>query len=367
MRKKDQNTKQPVELHLSLLDVTTYTEVPNTEKYVNGKDYVYWGKDNLYPEYLWKVYSNCGILQSVIDGLVDYTMGETIINNTGINEVNQYGDSITDTINKLLFDRWIFGGVALQVKFNKLGQVIGLAWIDIRKCRVDENGKYVFVHDNWNNWGSNRYLKFNAFNHETGKEDGVQIFYYKGSKTRGIYPVPDYSASIPSCEIQMKIKEFHNNELDNNFMSSGIINFNNGKPDPDSRKKIEEGINRKYAGTKNAARMMVTFNEDKDHAATIARLATDNFADRYNSLAQESRADIFISLRAHPQLFGMTIPTGFADIEYKEAFNLLNQAHISKKQKEIERIFAKIFDKPYAIQFKPIELVTENEEGKAVA
>lgn len=341
---------------LSLLDRKEYVPTLNVDEYVRGKDFVYWGVDNKYPEFIWDVYNRCGALQSIIDGLTDYTIGEDIINNTGIEEENIYGDTVTDIVCKLILDRYIYGGFAIQVKYNLLGNIIGLAHIDMRKCRIDEHCKYVYVYDRHNRYRSCDAAKFNAYNPETGAEDGVQIYYYKGMKTRGVYPIPDYNASIPSCEIQMKIKEFHINELDNNFTTTGIINFNNGTPTKDERNEIEQGINRKFAGTKNAGRMMISFNEDSDHATTFVRLGTDDFADRYNSLAESSLADIFISMKAHPQLFGMTVSTGFANIEYTEAFNLINKTQISKRQKEIERVFAKIFGRDDAIKFIPFKI-----------
>lgn len=352
---KDKEVKKE-KIFLSYIDRSDYTPTVNVDKYVSGKDFVYWGIDNKYPDFIWDIYNKCGALQSIIDGLTDYTVGEEIINNTGIDEENIHGDTIADIVCKLILDRYIYGGFALQVRYNTLGEIIGLAHLDMRKCRIDEYGRHVYVYERWNKWKTGEMAKFNPFDPETGAEDGVQIYYYKGMKTRGVYPIPDYSASIPSCEIQIKIKEFHINELDNNFTTTGIINFNNGTPTKDERQEIEQGINRKFAGTKNAGRMMISFNEDAEHATTFVRLGTDDFADRYNSLADTSLADIFISMRAHPQLFGMTISTGFANIEYKEAFNLINKTQISKKQSEIERVFAKIFEKPDAIKFIPFSL-----------
>lgn len=353
-KKQDQSEK----IYLSLIDAPEYKPTLNVDNYTSGNGFVYWGVYNKYPDFLWDIYNGCGILQSVIDGLADYTIGQGIVNNTGINEENEFGDSVQDIVEKLILDRWIYGGFALQVKFNRLGGIICLSHIDMRKCRVNEGKNHVYVADH-NGKFDDKY--FAAFNPETGAADGVQIYYYKGSKTRGVYPIPDYNASIISCEIQMKIKEFQINELDNNFTSSGIINFNNGKPGKDEKANIEAGINKKFAGTKNAGRMIVSFNEDKEHAVTFERLGTDDFPDRYNATNDSSRADIFISLRAHPQLFGMTVSTGFANIEYDRAFELLNNTHILKKQNEIIRVFAKIFGDPKALSFIPFDIKIEEQ------
>lgn len=347
---------------LSLVEMKSYTPIDGSEYFSRGSEWVSWGSNNEYPSYIWDNYMQCGTLQSIINGCSDFTYGNGVINNTGITDENEFGDTIEDIVDKICLDRWIFGGFAIQVKFNKLGEVISLSHIDMRKCRISSDGNYVFVKDRWS-FSANDYNKYHSFNPETGAVDGVQIYFYKGMKTRGIYPVCDYVAAMVSCETQSKIQQFNYNELDNNFMCSGIVNFNNGAPSEPVQLEIERKINKKFSGYKNAARIMVSFNEDKDSAATFERLSTDDFPDRYTNCYETSRADIFISLSAHPQLFGMTVQSGFSDIDYATAFNLLNNTHIRKKQGEIKRVFKKIFGRDDAIVFKPFNPII-NEESQ---
>lgn len=357
-------TKKPViekqSIALFDIDLQSYEPTLSTECIVNGHDYVRWGDRNNYPQYLYDTYTNCGILKSIIDGCADFTFGKGIINNTGIEEENQFGDTIEEVIDKIILDQWLFGGFALQVKYNKIGEVISLAHIDFRKCRINELGDNVFVNNRWDKWGSNRYDKFHAFNLETGAEDGVQIYYYKGYRTRGIYPVPDYAASLVSAEILIKIGHFHYDELQNNFMASGIMNMNSGIPTKTEMEAIERKINDKFCGVRNkgnrnTARFLVSFNRDKDSATTFERLATDDLDTRYNTLYNSAMSDIFISMRCQPILFGLPSLTGFADQNFDEAFDLLNDTKIYKKQAEIKRIICKIFDKKDAIIFKPFK------------
>lgn len=333
---------------LSAIDLQSYEPTLALEKTSGAHGYVTWGGKNNYPKYLYDTYLNCGVLKSVIDGCADFTFGKGIINETGIHEENAAGDTITDIVDKIVLDLWIFGGVALQIKYNQFGEVIELAYIDISKCRISEDYKTVYVNDKWDKWGSNRYDKFHAFNPDTGAEDGVQILFYCGHRTRGTYPVPAYVASLVSAEILIKINQFHYDELNNNFTASGIVNYNNGVPDKDTQAATVSILESKFTGVRNngernTARLMVSFNESKESATTFERLQSDDLPDRYNSLYNTSMSDVFISMRAHPQLFGLPAPTGFAEIQYDEAFDMLNDTHISKKQAEIERIFSKIF------------------------
>lgn len=358
---REMGDKVKAKINLSILESKTYVPVDGSEHYSGGKEYVSWGTNNQYPNYIWDGYMQCSTLQSVINGCSDFTFGKGIENHTGIEGENEFGDTISDIVEKIILDRWIFGGFAIQVKYNLLGSIIGISHIDLRKCRVSTCGKFVYVHDKWYGWGTNRYAKFHAFNVELGAEHGVQIFFYKGTKTRGVYPIPDYSAALVSAETQVKIQQFNYNELDNNFAGTAVVNFNNGIPEEEVQKKIEDKLNDKFAGNNNAGRFLVSFNESKEQQANVQRIATDNLPDRYKQTYETSRADIFISLRAHPQLFGMTVSTGFAAIEYAEAFNLLNETHISKKQGEVRRVFAKIFGDENAIVFIPLKPITNEQ------
>lgn len=362
---KEEGSKKQNTFSLSVVDKDAYTPTSPDENYSESRDYVNWGRMNNYPQYLYDIYLECSTLQTILNGCTDFTMAGGIVNNVGLGE-NVYGDTIADVVEKLVLDRFIFGGFALRIKYNMLGEVIEIAHLDYRKCRIDRELSTVYVKNKWAKSNTNCYdEQFNVFNTETGAEDGVQIFYYRGQRTRGIYPIPDYSASLLSCEVQIKCKSFNFNELDNNFASTGIVNFNNGMPAETVKKDTESKLIGKYAGHSNAGRMMISWNEDREHRTDFVRLQTDNLPDRYKNVAEASREDIFISMRAHPQLFGMSIPTGFAAIEYDEAYNILYDTHISKRQQEVMRVFSKIFEKSDAIVFKTQKRTKSNENEQS--
>ena len=58
-------------------DLPLYEEVK-----VKGKDYVSYGKDNLFPQYIWDLYLRSAVLQSIINGTGDYVIGEKMLYNS---------------------------------------------------------------------------------------------------------------------------------------------------------------------------------------------------------------------------------------------------------------------------------------------
>lgn len=358
------NTMGKTSHKFSEIDILSYKPTLSNEYKQSGKDYINWGVDNKYPQYLYDIYCNCATLQSIINGSIDFTIGNDIILNIPLSERNQDGDTPEDVIKKAITDLWIFGGTAIQVIPNKLGNINEIVWLDIRNCRTDEDCKHVYYSKKWGEYGHKKEIKYDTFNPETlrrGEGSTSKVYFYKGNKTRGVYPICDYNAALVSAETQIEIQNFHYNTIINNFMVNGIFNFNNASNVSDEQKdEIERRINDKFSGTKNAARLMISWNEDKDKAVNFERITGDDFDNKYQVLSDSTRENLFISMRALPVLFGLTVQTGFNTQEYEEAFRLYNRTAIMPKQKEIVKIFDDIFEMENSISFIPFSLTKSN-------
>lgn len=361
---KDKKTNKPnlAKINFSSILLDSYDPVSYEEARVPGNDFIGWGKDNKYPYYLFEIYSRCATLQSIINGSIDYTIGNGI-SFEGIPDYilkeNERGDTLNDTIGKSITDRWIFGGFALKVRYNAFNEIASVEWVDFRKVRVSEDLKEVFVFDyETRKYGSHRPIKYLSFSNE--EQAPAKILYYKGIKSRGCYPIPDYQAAIISAETQIEIQEFHYNNIINNFSANKVINFNNSEGMTDEvREDIERRVIEKYTGANKAGTLMVSFNGHKDNAMTVDSIPDDNFDTKYTSLSPETRENLFISMRAQPQLFGLNLSTGFNEQEFNEAFALYNKTAIIPKQNEVKRVFKKLFPTG-SIIFSPFKLETSN-------
>ncbi len=337
--------------------VTTNT-VENVEKEISGKDFIAWGTDNRYPNYLFSLYEDCATLQTIINGTVDFICGNDISCNLPIFEktVNKNGDTILDIIQRISTDYLIFGGFALQVIRNSLGEITELYWIDFTKIRSDRKNEVFFFSDEWDkSYGRVKYIIYPKFNEIDSNP--TSIFYYKGNKTRSTYPTPIYNAAITSCELEKKINEFHLNEISNNFLTSKIINFNSGVPDDDLKNEIERNINEKFSGAENAGRLLISFNANKDSETTITDIPMDDFADRYEALHKRSREQIFTAFRANPNLFGInTENNGFSQENFKDAFELYNTTVVLPIQNTITTAIDDIFGLEDAVTIEPFAI-----------
>ena len=334
--------------------------VPTFMERDNGKDYLNYGMDNRFPNYLWELYLRSALLQSIINGTSDYTFGNGATYSLSPNiqkltdEANKDGETLDDVLKKLIVDYLIFGGFALQIIYNKLGEINELYWLDFRKCRRDKEETKVYYCDDWIRH-SYDFVEYDSFNPEHRK--GTCVYYFKGHITRGVYPIPRYNGALAAIETSTEISKFHLKSIQNNFSGNFIISFNNGQPPVEVQEQIEREIKAKFGGADNAGKFMTVFNDSKENALSVERIADDDFDEKYQSLRTDTFKEIFVAFRAIPQLFGFSLEgTAFNKQEFLEAFELYNKTIVVPIQRDITRTFNKILNVDDSVTFLPFKL-----------
>ena len=303
-----------------------------------GQDVYGWGRDNKYPDYLYNLTQTSSTLSAIISGCIDYVGGNGITRDTDIapNDTDTWGDLIA----KLTFDYLVYGVCYVNVLRNVAGDIVQYHWLDARKVRTNKNGSVFYLADEWGQWVK----KFNTVPAFT--PDSVEyssILAIRTPLSRDTYPTPIWSAAIPSANLERKIDVYHTSEIENNFNASVLINFNNGRPTDKEKKEIEKMIAEKFSGEENVGRFILSFNDSKDNQATVAKMETADFANRYSALEKSARQKLFSTFRANPNLFGIaTENNGFNSEEYQSSFKLFNRTMIKPIQNTFVREFAKV-------------------------
>lgn len=355
-----------VNLGFAAINKTLVSSIPNdTENAQRGKNYVYWGDSDDYANFLYDLYENCTTLQTIINGTADYVAGNTIKSNVWNKEfINHKKETLNDLITKLSADYLIFGICYIQVVRNVAGGIAELYWVDAREMRSDEDGVVFYYSKEFGKkYGrTSKTLVYPAY-YANGK-DPVSIVCIKNPLSRGTYGTPVWKGAIKSVLADTKIDTFHLSELDNNFSASAIINFNNGQPTEEQVDEIEKNIERKFTGSENAGRFLLSFNNGRTNETTIQRLATDDFDKRYESLEDKSQKNIFMSFAASPVLFGVqTESSGWNDQDYAQAFKLYQRTKVYPIQKRFVDAFDSIFNCKGSIKIEPFS-IDWSEESK---
>lgn len=376
------NTKQnkPSRASFSFAAIDPYVDnkmILPVERFVSGKDLVEWGNRNSYPDYLLDLYNNVPTLRSIINGNIDFITGDDVsirplTDNLPNGQMNNRGDNIREQIKDIAKDYEIYGGFALQIIRNLIGMVAEVYYIDMRYLRTNKEGNVFYYCEDWSKSGKKDVivypaympnLKWDTLDDEQRNRNASSILYVKNVHTQ-VYPAPLYAASIKACEIERLIDDFHINSLQNQFVSSAIINFNNGDPGDEMKKEIEDAINEKFAGAANGGRIMLSFNKNKESATDIVEFEVKDFGERYKALSEHSRQQIFTAFRANPNLFG--IPTegnGFANEQYAESFKLYNRTQIQPVQRLIADTYDKIYGTKGVLTIVPFSMGGETEDN----
>ena len=379
MNSTKQNNSRRSAFSFAAIDSYLETNIVSpVEKVLAGRDMVEWGTRNAYPDYLLDLYNNVPTLRSIINGNIDYVAGDDVtimpLQEEFTNqEMNMRGDTIREQVKDIAKDFEIYGGFALQVIRNLAGEVAEIYYIDMRYLRTNKEGDVFYYSEKWGKSSRTDMVVYPAFlpkidweklSDEERNRHASSILFVKNVHTQ-VYPAPLYAASVKACEIERLIDEFHLSDINNHFVSSAIINFNNGDPGQEIKSEIERDFNEKFCGASNGGRVAFSWNPNKETATDIVEFKMEDFGERYKALSQHSRTQIFTSFRAIPLLFGLTSEanTGFSTEEFEQSFKLYNRTQIQPVQRLICDAYDKIYGQRGVLTIRPFSLGGDTEDN----
>ena len=312
MKKKQNN--------ISVIHLSEYN-LPNISE-INNKDYIQFGDDNLYPQYLLELYNGSSINNAIIKGVSSMIYGEGL-DATDREESDAKKESWLslntllhsspkDTLKCLAFDLKLFGMCYVNTIWNrprtKIVEIRHIPAQYIRSGKADAYGKvneYYYSAD-WENTRKHKPRFYKAFDLKD-RTDANQVLCIKDySPGSYYYATPDYQGSTSYIQLDMEIAQFHLSNIKSGMFPSMAINMANGIPTIEERRTIERQINSKFAGSGNAGRILLTFNDGKDTAPEIVPINANDNSDSYQFLSQETTKKVLTGHRVtSPLLFGV--------------------------------------------------------------
>jgi len=306
---------------LSIVNLSTYTSP--VVKEVRGKDFIEYGEDNNYFQYLIDRYNGSPTNNAIINGVSEMIYGKGLDATNSNKKPNEYAQMMSlfkkDCVRKLCYDLKLMGQCAVQVIYSKnRSKIVQLEHMPIETLRAekcDEKGEInaYFYFSDWSKYKRGNELKrIPAYG--TSKE-GLEILYIKPYRAGFKYYSPvDYQGGTQYAELEEEISNFHLNNILNGLAPSMLINFNNGTPDPEQREMIERRIYEKFSGSSNAGKFILAFNDNPETAASIEPVQLSDAHQQYEFLSNESSKKIMVSHRiVSPMLFGIKDDTGLGN------------------------------------------------------
>ena len=322
MTKKRTNTKLNKgngEIHV--VNLNSYTRPEIIEQY--NKDYVEYGEDNDYFQYLIDRYNGSPTNNAAINGISEMIYGkgiEAVESEDKPEAYKQMKELFKKHIMKrICYDYKMMGQAALQIIYSKdRSKIVQVEHIAVEALSAEKAGKdglvkaYYYAKD-WKEVKSNtKVRRIPAFGMSNS---GLEILYIRPYKAGFYYYAPvDYQGGLQYAELEEEIANYHINNIQNGLAPSMLINFNNGVPPDDQRERIEHRIKEKFSGSSNAGRFILAFNDSKELAANIEPVILSDAHEQYKFLSDESMRKVMVSHRiVSPMLVGIKDNTGLGN------------------------------------------------------
>jgi hypothetical protein len=316
---------QPIFIELANYVTPVIAEIP-------GRNWVKYGEDNNYFGYLLDRYRGSPTNHAIINGISDAIVG------MGLAPVGSVEDSEAllavkklfpnDNLRKWAFDLKTYGfyieiAVGNAITEPKDGEQpekrdgFELDYTPVQNWRsgkADSEGNINewWFSDDWSQITKPQFRPkpFPVFNPKNIQETSVIVVkpYRSGSF---YYPSVDYQGALQYANIEEEIANFHLNNIMNGFVPGQVINFNDGDPGEIIRNQIEAKITKKFTGSTNAGKFVLSFNKDKDSATTIEGITVSDLDKQFKFLSEEATGKIMVGHRVtSPLFFGIRDSSG---------------------------------------------------------
>jgi len=279
-----------------------------------------------------------------IEGISDLIYGKGLYSKSP--ELQKILDKVIpqEEIKRLAFDLKLYGNGTLQVYWDDTHtNIIKFYHVPVQNIRAEkiyDNPRienYYYCTD-WSDHKAQRTKKLiPAFGTSNEKMELLYIKNYTPGKY--YYSLPDWISALQFSYVEAELSNLHINNIENGFLPAIMINMNNGIPAPEERATIEDLIESKFTGTRNAGRFMISFNDDPERKPTLDIIQIDNLHEKYTYVAEYAQDRILVAHRiTSPLLFGIrTTNNGFSSQseEMMTAFSILQTMTIQPFQNVI--------------------------------
>ena len=306
---------------LRIVNLSSYTSPEIVEK--SNKQWVAYGSDNNYFQYLIDRYNGSPTNNAIINGVSQMIYGKGLDALDSNRKPEAYAKMITlfkkDCVRKLCYDLKLMGQCSIQVIYSKdrktIAQVEHIPVENLRAEKCNEKGEITgyFYSDDWSNVKPRTELKrIPAFGYSN---ESIEIIYVKPYRAGyKYYSSPDYQGGLQYAELEEEISNYHLNNILNGLAPSMLINFNNGTPNAEERQNLENRIYSKFSGSSNAGKFILAFNDNAESQATIEPIQLSDAHNQYQFLSDESGKKIMVAHRiVSPMLLGIKDSTGLGN------------------------------------------------------
>ena len=291
-----------------------------------GSKYVLWGANNDFYDHLRDLYLNSTTNNAAINGIIKLVYGDGLSFDDSKREIKMSNVISPVEMRRILLQFYVYNKFVAQVEYHMtdegqrdiekgIRKVFFLPAKDVAPCEKNEDGEIETYYTS-KDWSSPRSKDGKpkpvpAFGCGSN-EDEIEIYFWQLMLDNDEYYSPvSYHGCLQYAENEVEIANYHLNHIIRGFAPSGIINFNNGVPEPEERRKITRDFVGSKTGSENAGKAFITFNESAENAVTIAAYDIPDPHRQYEFISNLCEKEILLSHNiSSPLLFGIRDTSG---------------------------------------------------------
>jgi hypothetical protein len=309
-------------MSIKLIELASYTTPAIVEQ--KNKEWVEYGEDNNYYQYLIDLYYGSPTNNAAIKGISDLIYGEGLEvvkadrHLAGYLDLKKVFDE--DCLRNCAMDLKMLGQYAIHLVKSKDRKkyVAAYHWpiqtLRPEKCNEDGEIEGFYFAADWSKLKRGQKPKrFDAFGFDNSASECILVC--KPYSTGNYYFAPvDYQGGTQYANLEIEIANYHINNIMNGLAPSMLINFNNGQPPAEVKDMIEAQIQTKFSGSSNAGKFILSFNDNAETKADITPVQLSDAHNQYQFLSTEAGQKIMMAHRiTSPMLLGIKDNSGFGN------------------------------------------------------
>ena len=302
-----------------------------------------WGDDNLFPAALALMSRRSTTHRRIINDKADYISGkgftfapEEVRLGQFIACVNGSGESLRQVMNKLAFDKSLFGNAFMEVVTDAEHSFLSLYHQDASRCRIAKDDAHVLLHHDWAAFDPDEAVSLPLYPLFEEQSDGTlrSIIRYKDYEPMfEHYGVPPYIAGFNVSAIAYKTDRWNISRLDNSFQLSGVMMLDGTCDDEATAERIVRTAEEKFAGNPGQVMFVLKDGSENDNSRFIP-VASQNDGD-WKTLHDQATSDIVIAHSWFRSLSGLDYSSGFNSERILHEYEIALNTVILAEQTEL--------------------------------
>ena len=298
-----------------------------------SKQYWQWGGDNLFPYALSLLARRSTTHRRIINDKADYISGKGFVCDEAlvrtralVAQANSEGETLRQVVNKLAFDKSLFGNAFLEVVTDLQHTFLALFHQDASRCRLAKDGAHIVLHHDWAHFKEAEAVSlpiYPLFEEGTDGNLHAMIHYKDYEPMFTHYGVPPYIAGLGVSAIAYKTDDWNISRLENSFQLSGVMLLDGGVESEEEAEKLVRAAQARFAGQPGQVMFMVKECDENDTSRFIP-ITSSNEGD-WKALHEQATSDIVVAHSWFRSLSGLDYGGGFSSErilhEYEVALN----------------------------------------------